>query len=162
MLSSLMTCLRMVKTKVEFPYLSGDAIKVIVLAKQLAREHHDAFIGSEVILLALLDEGTGITTRVLGQLGVNVDKVRSEIEAIHPAGCRTIHGDIRFSPAAKRTLELSRAEAKASGHNEVRPQHLLLSLIRTDPPRGLPAAVLEDIGVDFDSLRQHVLKLKEG
>lgn len=60
----------------------------------------------------------------------------------------------RYSPRAKRTLELALREALALGHNYVGTEHLLLGLLRED--EGVAGRVLGDMGVGYDQVREWV------
>ena len=60
-------------------------------------------------------------------------------------------GQIPFTPAAKKTLELSLREALSLGHNHVGTEHLLLGLLRER--EGVAVEVLRELGVDGEALR---------
>ncbi|GAB7052136.1 Clp protease N-terminal domain-containing protein [Catenuloplanes indicus] len=64
-------------------------------------------------------------------------------------------GHIPFSSHAKKTLELALREALALRSRELRPEHILLGLLREK--QGLGARVLADAGLDLEVLRQDVL-----
>src|ERR1700730_4434594 len=62
------------------------ARKVLSLASEEARQYDHIGVGTEHILLAIMSEGGGVAARTLSQLQVQPDKVRAQIEALHPAG----------------------------------------------------------------------------
>jgi ATP-dependent Clp protease ATP-binding subunit ClpA len=107
--------------------------KVIYLAREeAARLQHD-YIGTEHLLLGVIREGEGIAATVLNNLGLDLDRIRQEVENMVSAsgGTMTI-GEIPFTPRAKRVLELAVEEARSLGHNYVGTEHLLLG---PDPRR---------------------------
>jgi len=55
------------------------ARKVIVLAKEEARRFNHDYIGTEHLLLGLIREGEGVASQVLLNLGLDLNRVRSEI-----------------------------------------------------------------------------------
>ena len=63
---------------VEIPF-TPRAKRVLEMAIEEARDLGHSYIGTEHILLALLEEEDGVATRVLENLGVDLSKVRSEI-----------------------------------------------------------------------------------
>src|SRR5512143_1754921 len=86
--------------------------KVIYLAREeAARLQHD-YIGTEHLLLGVIREGEGIAATVLNNLGLDLDRIRQEVENMVSAsgGTMTI-GEIPFTPRAKRVLELAVEEA---------------------------------------------------
>jgi ATP-dependent Clp protease ATP-binding subunit ClpA len=64
-------------------------------------------------------------------------------------------GHIPFSPGAKKVLELALREAVALHSRELRPEHILLGLLREG--EGLGSRVLADAGVNVRVLREDVL-----
>src|SRR6059036_1002361 len=127
--------------------------KVIYLAREeAARLQHD-YIGTEHLLLGVIREGEGIAATVLNNLGLDLDRIRQEVENMVSAsgGTMTI-GEIPFTPRAKRVLELAVEEARSLGHNYVGTEHLLLGLIREG--EGVAAKVLLELGVDRKRVRE--------
>jgi len=78
--------------------LTPRAKKVIELAVDEARRLGHHYIGTEHLLLGLIREGEGIAAGVLESLGVNLEKVRSEvIKVLTQSGSTPHHGDRRSS-----------------------------------------------------------------
>ncbi|TDC80981.1 Clp protease [Micromonospora sp. KC606] len=64
------------------------------------------------------------------------------------------HDDGRFSPRAKKVLELSLREALRLRHRHIGTEHILLGLLREG--NGLAAVVLTEAGLHLDELRRRV------
>ena len=135
--------------------------KVIYLAREeAARLQHD-YIGTEHLLLGVIREGEGIAATVLNNLGLDLDRIRQEVESmVSTSGGTMTIGEIPFTPRAKRVLELAVEEARGLGHNYVGTEHLLLGLIREG--EGVAAKVLLELGVDRKRVREETLKLLGG
>src|SRR5438552_4264302 len=135
--------------------------KVIDLAREeAARLQHD-YIGTEHLLLGVIREGEGIAATVLNNLGLDLERIRQEVEnMVGAAGGTMTIGEIPFTPRAKRVLELAVEEARSLGHNYVGTEHLLLGLIREG--EGVAAKVLLELGVDRKRVREETLKLLGG
>src|SRR3989338_7950703 len=117
------------------------ARKVLVLAKEEARRFNHDYIGTEHILLGLIREGEGVACAVLQNLGVDLERLRIEIEKLVSAGSTAqVLGDIPFTPRAKKALELAADEARALGHNYIGTEHILLGLLREE--EGIASQVL--------------------
>lgn len=126
-------------------------------------------------LRARIERHVGRGPRVLGdadaaalrEIGIDLDAVRAKIEATFGAGALRPPADPprwglrrwrrggRFSPRAKKVLELSLREALHLKHNYIGTEHILLGLVREG--EGLAALVLTEAGVDLADLRRRVL-----
>ena len=65
-----------------FEKFSERARKVLSLAQEEAQRFNHNYIGTEHILLGLVRETEGVAARVLANLGVDLNKVRSAVEFI--------------------------------------------------------------------------------
>ncbi len=133
------------------------AKKVLVYAQDEATRFNHNYIGTEHLLLGLLREGEGIAARVLSNLGVELNKVRSAVEFIIGRGERMVVGDINLTPRAKRVIELAVEEARRLGHNYIGTEHLLLGLVREG--EGIAAGVLESLGVNLEKVRAQAVQV---
>src|SRR5262249_22036244 len=129
--------------------------KVLQLAQEEAQRFNHNYIGTEHLLLGLLREGEGVAAKVLGNLGVELNKVRTAVEFIIGRGDRTLAGDIGLTPRAKKVLQLSFAEAGRLNHHYIGTEHLLLGLVREG--EGIAAGVLESMGVSLGMVRSQVI-----
>ena len=137
------------------------ARKVLVLAKEEARRFSHDYIGTEHILLGLVREGEGVACAVLQNLGVDLERVRIEVEKlVSPGSSAPVLGDIPFTPRAKKSLELAAEEARNLGHNYIGTEHILLGLIREG--EGLAMEVLYNLGVSLESVREEIFSLLGG
>jgi ATP-dependent Clp protease ATP-binding subunit ClpA len=143
-----------------FERFTDRARRVVVLAQEEARLLNHDFIGTEHLLLGLIDEGEGVAAQALGALGVRLDAVRAKVEEVVGQGESTPSGHIPFTPRAKKVLELSLREALQFGHKYIGTEHLLLGLLREG--EGVAATVLVGLGADLESVRQKVIELLAG
>ena len=137
-----------------FDKFTERARKVLQLAQEEAQRFNHNYIGTEHLLLGLVREGEGVAAKVLANLGVDLNKVRSAVEFIIGRGERQVTGDIGLTPRAKKVIELSVEEARRLNHNYIGTEHLLLGLVREG--EGIAAGVLESLGVSLDKVRQQV------
>ena len=136
------------------------AQQVLVLAQEEAKRLNHNFIGTEHILLGLVREGSGIAARSLQNLGVELSRVRFEVEKIAGKGEKTLVQGISYTPRAKKVIELAIEEGQNLGHNYVGTEHLLLGLLREG--EGIAAQVLTILGVDLKKARREVIQLLGG
>jgi ATP-dependent Clp protease ATP-binding subunit ClpC len=141
-----------------FERFTDRARRVVVRAQEEARAFNHDFIGTEHILLGLIDEGQGVAAKALESLGVSMEAVRQRVEDIVPLGqVEARIGHIPFTPRAKKVLELSLSEAKLLGHRYIGTEHVLLGLLREG--EGVAAQVLTGLGADLDGTRERVVQL---
>ncbi|MBI4249853.1 MAG: ATP-dependent Clp protease ATP-binding subunit [Elusimicrobia bacterium] len=134
------------------------AQRVILIAQEEAKRLNHDYVGTEHILLGLIALGEGVAAQVLANLGVDLRRVRSEIEKIVGTGDNVmLLGEIPFTPRAKKVLEYAVEEAQHMGHSYVGTEHLLLGLIREE--EGVAARVLENLGLKLEVVREEVLNL---
>ena len=129
-----------------FERFTDGARRVVVLARDEARMLNHGYVGTEHILLGLIDEGDGLAARSLESLGISLDAVRQQVEEIIGQGQQAPSGHIPFTPRAKKVLELSLRESLQLGHGYIGTEHILLGLIREGD--GVAAQVLVKLGAD--------------
>src|SRR5262252_8949824 len=140
-----------------FDKFTERARKVLQLAQEEAQRFNHNYIGTEHLLLGLVREGEGVAAKVLANLGVELNKVRSAVKFIIGRGDRTVTGDIGLTPRAKKVIELSVDEARRLNHHYIGTEHLLLGLVREG--EGIAAGVLESRGVSLDKVRAATIRV---
>src|ERR671914_1993091 len=139
-----------------FERFTDRARRVVVLAQEEARRLDHDYIGTEHILLGLIQEGEGVAARALESLDISLDTVRQEIVAIIGHGDDKPGSHIPFTPRARKVLELSLREALALGHRYIGTEHVLLGLVRVND--GVAARILLDFDADAEKVRNAVLR----
>ena len=140
-----------------FERFTERAKKVLTLAQEEAERSHHSYIGTEHLLLGLLREGEGLAAKVLGNLGVEIGKVRQTIESVLGRNERIIIQQIIPTSRVKKVIEISFEEARRMGHNYVGTEHLLLGLLIEG--EGIAAHVLEDLGANLEKVRAEIERL---
>jgi ATP-dependent Clp protease ATP-binding subunit ClpA len=100
-----------------------------------------------------------VAANVLKNLGVDLRKVRIELEKIVQTGPddALTTGRLPQTPRAKKVIEYAVEEARYLNHNYVGTEHLLLGLIREQ--EGVAAQVLMNLGLRLEDLRREVMNL---
>ena len=141
-----------------FERFTDRARKVMALANQEAQRFNHDYIGTEHILLGLVKEGSGVGANVLKNLGVDLRKVRLEVEKLVKSGPEMVTmGKLPQTPRAKRVIEYAIEEARNLNHNYVGTEHLLLGLLREQD--GVAAQVMISLGLKLEDVREEVLNL---
>lgn len=134
------------------------AKKVMSLANEKAIHYNHKGVGTEHILLAIIDEGEGIGAKALERLQVQPGEVREQIEKLHPAEEQPIpQRQLGMAPQGKQCLELAVREAQSLGHHYLGTEHLLLGLLHEE--ESLAYQVLSSTGVTLEKARELIKQL---
>lgn len=130
-----------------------DRVRLVMqFANQEAQRFGHEYIGPEHILLGLVKEGSGIASHVLREFGVDLQKIRVEVEkqlTFHPDVVSM--GKLPQTPRAKKVIEYAIDESRGLNHNYVGTEHILLGVLREQD--GIAARVLVSLGLDLKSVR---------
>jgi hypothetical protein len=140
-----------------FERFTDRARRAVVLAQEEARLLNQNYIGTEHLLLGLLDEGEGVAAMALASLQVGVLEARAQVEEIVGLGGRSSSGHIPFTPRVKKVLERSLREAQQLNHDHIGTEHVLLALVRER--EGVAMQALANLGADPSFVRQRVMQL---
>jgi excisionase family DNA binding protein len=140
-----------------FDRFTERARKVLTLAQEEARNFKHNYVGTEHLILGLLDEGAGIAALALVNLGIEAEKVRQGVQIVIGLGDKTVEGEVGLTPRAKKTIELAVAEARSMQHHYIGTEHLLLGIMREGG--GIGAQILVRLGATTEKVRQEVLRL---
>lgn len=136
------------------------ALTILKLAKQEARRLGRNIVGTEMILLGIINEGTGIGFKVLNDLEINIKDARQVVESLIGYGNEYYDKEIVFTKRAKKILETAWKKAKKHHKPRISSEHLLYAI--TQEPKCLAMKALEQLGVDAVEISQGILKEIEG
>ena len=140
-----------------FEKFSERARRALTYAQEEAQRFNHNYIGTEHILLGLVRETDGVAAKVLMNLDVDLNKVRSAVEFIIGRGGKTSSAEVGLTPRAKKVIELAVDEARRLNHTYVGTEHLLLGLLREG--EGVAGGVLESLGVSLDRARTETTRI---
>jgi len=141
-----------------FSRFTEKAIQAIMLAQEEAKKFHHSYVGTEHILLGILDEGDNVVIKALIELGFPSEQIRSGIEERLEFGTVTSdYTNIPFTQQAKQVLSCAWDEARKLGHNYVNVEHLFLSIFRDST--SIAARVLTEMGVNINTMRDSLFKM---
>ena len=134
------------------------ARRVLFFARYEASQLGSISIETEHLLLGLIREGKGLTSRLFARSRLSLEEIRKEIEG------RTVFREkvstsveIPFSTETKRVLQHAAQEADRLLHNQIGTEHLLLGILRED--RSVAASILSGKGMRLSGVREDVVQL---
>ena len=134
------------------------ARKIMQLANQEALRFHHEYIGTEHILLGLVKEGSGVAANVINNFGVDLRKIRLEVEKLVQSGPDMVTmGKFPQTPRAKKVIEYAMEESRNLHHKWVGSEHILLGLLRED--EAVAAQILMNLGLTLEDVRAEVLAI---
>ena len=135
-----------------FEKFTDKARKVLVLAQDEARKLSQPYVGTEHILLGLIQEKDGLAAQALERLNVTYDgAVQGIRQVVTVDAAADVSGHLAFTPRVKRVLENSLREAMQMGQSYISTEHLLLGIVREG--EGTALDVLGRMGVSGDDVR---------
>ena len=134
------------------------ARRVLFFARYEASQLGSISIETEHLLLGLIREGKGLTSRIFARSNLSLENIRKQIEG------RTVFREkvstsveIPFSGETKRLLQFAAEEADRLLHNYIGTEHLLLGILREE--HSIAASILMEKGMRLNSVREHIVAL---
>lgn len=138
----------------EFRGFTQKANRALNLAIESAQDMGHNYVGTEHILLGLIDEGSGVAAAALEQCGVTGDALRDKISTTDGTGMKTTLTPDDFTPRTKRVLKAAMLASARMGNNYVGTEHLLLAVIAESDSYAV--SFLHELGVSENAIAQAV------
>ncbi len=132
------------------------ARRVLSLAHQEAERARQNNIGTEHLILGLMDEEGGVAGRVLRDLGMTPERVREMVQRVSGASTNFDPNHIELAAETQQVLEYAIEEARRLGHHYIGTEHILLGLIRIE---STGMEVLRRLGVTGDQIRRQTRRV---
>lgn len=133
-----------------------ETLTILRLAKQEARRLGRGIVGTEMFLLGIIGEATGVGAIVLNELEINIRDARTVVERIIGGGNEYCDNEIVFTKRAKRVLETAWEHAKKANKTKIESSDLLWAI--TTEPTSLAMQALEQLGTDVVEIREGIKK----
>jgi len=132
------------------------ARRVLSLAHQEAERARQNNIGTEHLLLGLMDEEGGVAGRVLRELGMTSERVREVVARVSGPAVTFDPNRIELAPETQQVLEYAVEEARRLGHHYIGTEHILLGLVRVE---STAMEVLRRLGVTAEQIRRQTRRV---
>ncbi len=141
-----------------FESYTEHARSVMDRARQEAQKLRHDHIGTEHILLGLIEVKDGFAAEVLRYRKVDLPRTREQVKKMVQHGPGPEDGDYESLPRtshAQSALDDAVREARALKHSRIGTEHILLGLLYEN--EGTGAQVLKNLGLKLDEVRQDAL-----
>jgi len=135
----------------------------LIKAREEAHRRNHDYVGTEHLLIGLLDEDDALVMDVLENVGAAPYDIRATVERMIQNGAPSQKPrlpDLPYTPRARIVLDQAIAVAHEFGDGYVGTQHLLLGLIREN--QGIAAQALMAAGLTEPILRREIVRLLQG
>ncbi len=132
------------------------ARRVLSIAHQEAERARQNNIGTEHLLLGLMDEEGGVAGRVLRDLGMTPERVREVVQRVSGSATNFDPNRVELAAETQQVLEFAVDEARRLGHHYIGTEHILLALVRVEST-GMEA--LRRLGVTADQVRRQTRRV---
>jgi hypothetical protein len=133
-----------------FSRFTPRARSVVVRSQEHARRAGHAVVGTEHVLLAILDDPQSLATRAMAAQGVDLDAARAAARATFAPPNDPLPAHIAFGDETKQLLQRTLAESLRLEHNYIGTEHIVLALLRDGASVG--GRVLATLGVNADGV----------
>jgi len=135
------------------------AQEAVMTAQNLATELTHSEITPEHLLVALVEQDSGIVPSILRKMTLDPAQVAAEARKLLDSLPKAYGGDVRFSPRVNLILESAQAEAKRLQDEYVSTEHLFVALA-TEAGRSPGAQLLKRLGITKDTLYQALTQVR--
>jgi len=132
-----------VQRRAMFERFTEKSMKAIMMAQAESRKLAHDHVGSEMLVVGIIAEGSDLGAQAMIQLGVGLQEARIALETLvgHGSGGKAI--EVPFTAGARQTLEYAIEFAREQGSASVGTAHLLQAVLRRED--GLGAKLLQQL-----------------
>ncbi|HKD76145.1 MAG TPA: ATP-dependent Clp protease ATP-binding subunit, partial [Ktedonobacterales bacterium] len=139
--------------------LNDDAQHVMAQSYECARRLNHRTLCTEHMLLGLMECNDPVVTALLNNLSVPPKQLREAIEFVIGRGTRIHAVEPVPSDAVYLVLDYARRDARDLRSNEIRPEHILLGLLRER--QGIASGVMENFDITYERARGQIVRLQQ-
>jgi ATP-dependent Clp protease ATP-binding subunit ClpC len=138
------------------------AQEAMATSQELVRHYHHSQWDVEHILLALLQQEKGLVADILRELGVDVNAVKQQVEAVLDKSPRTEYegAQIYATPRIARLLEAAAGEADRLKDEFIGTEHLLIAI--TGEQKGDAVNILHRLNIDQEKVYRALQSIRGG
>jgi ATP-dependent Clp protease ATP-binding subunit ClpC len=141
-----------------FEKLTPRMDRVIKLSQRIARDYGQDYVGTEHLLLAILEEGTGMGVGILREFDVDLPKAKETIDRLVKATLEDtwVFGRLPGTPHFRNVMSAAIEQARQLESKFICTEHMLLALAKE--PGSVAHSALNQLGVQAPSIQQEIIK----
>ncbi len=140
----------------KFTGFTEKANSALNAAIESAQSMGHSYIGSEHLLVGLLEEDSGLAYNALSARGLTAEKVEDALRGSVGLGEVSELSPNDFTPRCKHVIDMSIVQARSMGHSYIGTEHLLISLIKEG--QSVAVKIMAELGADPKGVLEDVVK----
>lgn len=137
--------------------------EIIKLSREEALRLGHEYIGTEHLLLGMIEDKESLAMRVLTALDVDLLDLKMAVEEAskqHHTDRTTYNvGNLPLNKQAEKVLKVTFLEAKAYRNEEIKPEHLILSILKHN--ENVASKLLDKFDVDYEAYKTELEYVKQ-
>lgn len=135
--------------------------KIIKLAQRVARDYEQEYVGTEHLLLAVLEEGTNVGSEILKHRNADLTRTKAVIDRLVQSSLEDtwVFGRLPGTPHFRNVLSAAIEEARQLESKFVCAEHLLIALARAEG--SVASAALAELKITPASIRAEITRRLE-
>ena len=113
-------------------------------------------LGTEQIVQSILEDSTSDISQIMAEYGINLDTYGQKLKEISSRKAEYEEKQIIFTPNAFKTILLAIETAKELGEATVKPEHIILGVIKAKS--GIAYNIFKDLKINDDDLAHRIIK----
>lgn len=144
-----------------FEKLTPRMERVLKMSQQVARDYEQDYVGTEHLLLAILQEGTGVGSSILADNDITLARAKVAVDKLIKKSLEDtwVFGRLPGTPHFRNVMAIAIEEARQLESKVVCTEHLLLALSKEDG--SVAQAALHELGVKSGTIRAAITRRLE-
>jgi ATP-dependent Clp protease ATP-binding subunit ClpC len=141
-----------------FEKLTPRLDRVIKLSQRIARDYGQDYVGTEHLLLAILEEGTGMGVEILREAAIDLPRTKKTIDRLikNTLEDTLVFGRLPGTPHFRNVMSAAIEQARQLESRFISTEHLLLALAKE--PGSVAHLALAEMGIRAPSIQQEIIK----
>lgn len=137
-------------------FKDGEAKDILDRAVAKLTASHYEILGTEQIVQSILEDKNSDVSKLLEESGVDLDKYLSKLQEISSRQAEFEEKQIIFTPNAFKTMFLAFETAKELGSANVKPEHIILGVLKAKS--GIAYNIFKELNIKDDELAHKIIK----
>ncbi len=137
-------------------FKDGDAKEILDRAVAKLTASHYEILGTEQIVQSVLEDSNSDVTKLLNESGINLENYCSKLNEVSSRQAEFEEKQIIFTPNAFKTMLLAFETAKELGSANVKPEHIILGILKAKS--GIAYNIFKEFNINDDNLAHKIIK----
>ena len=137
-------------------FKEGDAKDILERAVAKLTASHYEILGTEQIVQSILEDTNSDLTKLLNESGIDLEKYTGKLQEVSSRQAEFEEKQIIFTPNAFKTMLLAFETAKELGSASVKPEHIILGVLKAKS--GIAYNIFKELHIQDDDLAHKIIK----